>query len=149
MRGMVTIEGQNKFELATIVEQINDEELEKIKEVHGVKYAVKLEPLFKFIKKNKLDMVIKNKLIQSIEDNVNLYYYLNIDYFINIINYVTVPNVDIKKKLKELYINLINNKIPKKLLSVPKDINTNLDLYDIRYKSILIRYTTLLIKICS
>ena len=51
MRGMITIEGQNKFELATIVEQINDEELEKIKELYGVKYAVKLEPLFNHIKK--------------------------------------------------------------------------------------------------
>lgn len=147
MRGITTIEGQNKFELATMADQVNDEELEKIKNEYGVKYGVKLEPLFDFINRNKLDIVYKNKLLQSLEENVNLYYYLNIEYFINIINYVTVPNVNTVKKLKELHTSLINDKIPKKLLFSPKDVN--LDIYDIRYKSLLIRYTTFLINIFS
>jgi hypothetical protein len=145
MRGITTIEGQNKFELATMGDQVNDEELEKIKNEYGAKYGVKLEPLFDFINRNKLDAIYKNKLLQSLEENVNLYYYLNIEYFINIINYVTVPNVNTVKKLKELHTSLINDKIPKKLLSSPKDVN--LDIYHIRYKSLLIRYTTFLINI--
>jgi hypothetical protein len=147
MRGVTTIEGQNKFELATVVEQVNDEELEKIKSEYGVKYSVKLAPLYDFITRNKLDIIYKNKLLQSIEDNVNLYYYLNIDYFIAIINYVTVPNVNIVKKLRELHTSLINDKIPRKLVSQPKDVN--LTIYDIRYKALLLRYTTFLITILT
>lgn len=145
MRGITTIEGQNKFELATVADQVNDEELERIKSEYGAKYGVKLEPLYDFITRNKLDIIYKNKLLQSIEDNVNLYYYMNIEYFINIINYVTVPNVNIVKKLRELHTNIINDKIPKKLLSAPKDVN--LDIYDIRYKSLLQRYIVFLINI--
>lgn len=146
---MAFIEGQERMELAFTTYQVNIEELEKIKNDYGIKYYIKLEPLFTYIKKNKLSMVYNNKLIESIENNVELYYNLNIGYFINIINYITSSKeINVVKKLKELQNTIVNEKIPKKLIASTADINDNLvDIFNIRYKALLLRYITFLIQV--
>lgn len=144
---MAFIEGQERMELAFTTYQVNIEELEKIKNDYGIKYYLKLEPLFNYIKKNKLSTIYNNKLIESIENNVELYYNINIDYFVNIINYITSSKeTNVVKKLKELQSGIINDKIPKKLTVTNVELTDNLiAIFDIRYKALLLRYITFLL----
>lgn len=143
------IEGQDKMELAFTTYQANIEELEKIKNDYGVKYYIKLEPLFTYIKKNKLGQDYNNKLIASIENNVDLYYNLNVAYLISLINYITTgKESDVVRKLKELQKVVATEKLPKKLVVPTSDINDNLvDVFNIRYKALLLRYITFLINV--
>lgn len=146
------IEGQQKMELAFASYQVNIEELEKIKNEYGIKYFVRLEPLFSYIKKNKLSINHNNKLIQSIENNVDLYYYMDINAFIRIINYITSnkEGTNIVRKLKELHKTIEEEKIPKKLLNKDVEVAENLvEVYDIRYKALLLKYITFLIQVLS
>jgi hypothetical protein len=143
MRGEAFIEGQSAIDLASITTAINTEALEKIKSDYGQKYYLKIEPLFDYISKNKLNIEYNNKLIQSIEDSVNIYYHINNVVLINILNYV---EGNVINNLKKLQTSVMNDKIPKKLQPPKKELaKPTITIYHIRYKAMLLRYIAFLL----
>jgi hypothetical protein len=137
-----TLEGQSELYLSSLAVTKNVEELEKIKKEHGLKVYLKLNPLFDYINNNKLSVDDNNKLIASIMNNVYIYYYINHEVIILILNNTRVD------QLSTLYQNVVNDKIPKKLIiSNPTydHLSTTLKkIYDLRYKSLLLRYISFL-----
>jgi len=140
-----TLEGQNELFLSTVATTKNIEELEKIKKEHGLKVYLKLTPLFDYINNNKLTIEENNKLILSIMNNIYIYFYMNHEVLILILNYTRVDQLSI------LYQNVVQDKIPKKIiLKNPNEEHLSPALkkiYDLRYKSLLLRYITFLQKV--
>lgn len=139
-----TIEGQDEIMLASMATTKNIEELEKIKKEHGLKIYLKLTPLFDYISNNKLSVEENNQLIESIMNNIYIYFYINNDLFILILNYIG-SNINKLDELEEL---VVHDKIPKRLMvdnPAHEHLSPNLKkIYHLRYQSMLLRYITLL-----
>jgi len=141
------IEGQDELMLSSIATTKNVDELEKIKKEHGLKIYLKLTPLFDYINNNKLAIEDNNKLIDSIMNNIYIYYYMNNDVLILILNY-TLGQIG---KLQTLLDLVINNKTPKKVMIENNQYEglsaTYKKIYNIRYNNMLIRYVNHLIQL--
>ena len=123
--------------------------IENFKATHDPKINLKIEPILNtVITQPNFNDNLKNLLIESINNNVLIYYYMQIDILTKLIYYLTSL-----KDLSTLIELLSNNKKIPKSLYIPYQQPTkktvgekgSVELYDLRYRSTLLRYCNFLL----
>lgn len=118
--------------------------IENFKKEFSAKIMLDIEPLLNAILTNtNIRSEDQEKLITSIHDNINIYYYMNTDILIKIINYAA--STDMKKKLKK-------TRNPIEISEVNQDEYNNLnknqkEIYLQRFDNLVDRYIQFLINV--
>lgn len=132
---------ENKY--AYEKQTVSTEVIENFKKEFSPKIMLEIEPLLNAILTNmKINQSDKDKLVTSIEQNINLYYYMNTELLIKIINHThaVVKNL---KKLQHKNTIEIDSEEYNQLDKAQKEI------YKIRYDNLIERYATYLIQVLS
>ncbi len=116
--------------------------VENFKKEFSPKIMLSIEPLLNAIlTNNKLKAEDQELLVNSIHDNINLYYYMNIEILIKLINIAASGNI--KEKLKKIKGNPID--IDKEEYEhLKKDQK---QIYEIRFNNLVHRYIQFLIQV--
>lgn len=149
---------ENIFEFQNIIIPNVDvkELIENFKKEHSFKINVELEPLLNAILTNKnLNTEDKDKLIESIENNIQIYVSMDKNILISLIDYISNNKINNKLKFNNLVYQIQNDNIPnelniKKIYDEYKKLNVKLkDIINIKYKNLLLRYINWLREIFS
>lgn len=119
--------------------------IENFKKEFSAKIMIVIEPLLNAVLTNtNINANDQEKIITSIHDQINIYYYMDTEILIKLINYAA--SADMKKKLKKIKGNPIN------ILEVNEDVYDNLkknqkEIYTIRFNHLVDRYIEFLINV--
>lgn len=141
-----TVIEENKYIFeATSVDVISV--IESFKKEFPSKTMIEIEPLLNAIlTNNKINAEQQEVLVNSIRENINIYYYMNNDILIKLINHVAGSNM--KRKLQKI------KKNPIDILDVNEEEYNNLkkeqqQIHLIRFDNTVERYRIFLINVLS
>jgi len=143
---------ETKFELPKTNVDV-EEIIINFKKEHNYKINIRLEPILNAVlSSEKIKDEDKDLLYTDIQQNINIYYYMEKDVFLKLFYYIA--STTILKKLKTLKQLINDDDVPEVLLITPLKTEETLTkdlkkLFNQRYNNMLLRYVNYFINLFS